>query len=55
MLSACVQMPLLEATAAAEAAVGLPVITAATTTPRQVLSVLGAHAPVPESRVLSRG
>jgi maleate isomerase len=54
VLSACVQRPLLEAIAAA-AVVDLPVITAATATSRQVLSVLGAHAPVPESGAVSRG
>ena len=46
----CVQMPSLEAIAAPEAAVDLPVLTASTATSRQVLSTLGAHAPVPQIR-----
>ncbi|MGP4092286.1 Asp/Glu racemase, partial [Streptomyces sp. KR55] len=55
VLSACVQMPSLEAIPAAEAVVDLPVITAATATSWQVLSSLGAYAPVPDSGALFRG
>ncbi|MFE5036957.1 Asp/Glu racemase [Streptomyces sp. NPDC056683] len=55
LLSACVQMPSLEAIPAAEAAVDLPVITAATATSWQVLSALGAYASVPGSGALFKG
>jgi maleate isomerase len=55
VLSACVQMPSLDAIPAAEAVVNLPVVTAATATSWQVLSSLGAYAPVPESGALFRG
>jgi maleate isomerase len=52
VLSACVQMPSLNAIPAAEAAVDLPVVTAATATSWQLLSALGAYAPVPRSGAL---
>jgi maleate isomerase len=55
VLSACVQMPSLEAIPAAEAVVDLPVITAATATSWRVLSSLGAYAPVPGAGALFRG
>jgi len=54
VLSACVQMPSLDAISAAEAAVDLPVLTAATATSWKVLSALGAYAPVPDSGALFR-
>lgn len=55
VLSACVQMPSLNAIPAAEAAVDLPVVTAATATSWQLLSALGAYAPVPRSGALFQG
>ncbi|MBT2677087.1 Asp/Glu racemase [Streptomyces sp. ISL-14] len=55
VLSACVQMPSLDAIPAAEAVVDLPVVTAATATSWQVLDSLGAFAPVPDSGALFRG
>ncbi|MCT9932185.1 Asp/Glu racemase [Planotetraspora sp. A-T 1434] len=55
VLSACVQMPSLEAIPAAEAVVGLPVVTASTATSWQVLSALGAYAPVPGNGALFKG
>jgi maleate isomerase len=54
VLSACVQMPSLEAINAAEAVVDLPVVTAATATSWKVLSALGAHAPVAGAGALFR-
>lgn len=54
VLSACVQMPSLEAINAAEAVVDLPVVTAATATSWKVLSALGAQAPVPGAGALFR-
>ncbi|MFJ9805475.1 maleate cis-trans isomerase family protein [Streptomyces wuyuanensis] len=55
VLSACVQMPSLEAIPAAEAILDLPVVTAATATSWQLLSSLNAYAPVPDSGALFRG
>jgi maleate isomerase len=55
VLSACVQMPSLQAIPAAEAIVNLPVITASTATSWQLLSALGAHTPVPDSGALFKG
>jgi maleate isomerase len=55
VLSACVQMPSLEAIPAAEAVVDLPVITASTATSWQLLSSLGAYVPVADSGALFRG
>jgi maleate isomerase len=54
VLSACVQMPSLDAITAAEAAVDRPVITASTATSWQVLSALGAYAPAPDAGALFR-
>ncbi|MFD5268798.1 Asp/Glu racemase, partial [Streptomyces sp. NPDC058335] len=55
VLSACVQMPSLEAIPAAETVVDLPVVTASTATSWQLLSSLGAYTPVPDSGALFRG
>ena len=45
VLSACVQMPSLPAVAAVEAEFGLPVVTAATATTREVVDALGVGMP----------
>ncbi|MFG1667758.1 Asp/Glu racemase [Streptomyces sp. Y7] len=55
VLSACVQMPSLQAIPAAEKVVDLPVVTTATATAWQVLASLGTHTPVPDSGALFRG
>ncbi|MEV5146930.1 Asp/Glu racemase [Streptomyces sp. NPDC052727] len=55
VLSACVQMPSLGAIPATEAALELPVVTAATATSWQLLSALGAYAPVPGAGALFKG
>jgi maleate isomerase len=49
VLSACVQMPSLAAIAGAEAEFGLPVVSAATATASEMLSVLGEDPVVPEA------
>ncbi|MEU9919586.1 Asp/Glu racemase [Streptomyces sp. NPDC051001] len=54
VLSACVQMPSLEAIPAAETVTGLPVVTASTATSWQLLSALGAYTPVANSGALFR-
>ncbi|MFF3380578.1 Asp/Glu racemase [Streptomyces sp. NPDC002680] len=55
VLSACVQMPSLQAIPAAENAVDLPVVTAATATSWQLLNSLGAYNPAPGAGALFRG
>lgn len=45
VLSACVQMPSLPAVEQVEAATGLPVVTAATATTREIIAALGVSAP----------
>ncbi|MBT2675672.1 aspartate/glutamate racemase family protein [Streptomyces sp. ISL-14] len=55
VLSACVQMPSLQAIPTAEKAVDLPVITAATATSWRLLDSLGAHTPVPGAGALFNG
>lgn len=49
VLSACVQMPSLPAVQPAEDALGLPVITAATATTREILAALGLEPRVPDA------
>lgn len=49
VLSACVQMPSLAAIAEAEAALGVPVVSAATATASEILTLLGEEAVVPEA------
>jgi maleate isomerase len=54
VLSACVQMPSLQAITATENALGLPAITASTATAWKLLSAIGAYAPVPDAGALFR-
>jgi maleate isomerase len=54
VLSACVQMPSLQAVDRAEQELGLPVLTAATATAWRILTLLGVEAAVPQAgRLLS--
>ncbi|MCP2251566.1 maleate isomerase [Prauserella aidingensis] len=55
VLSACVQMPSLDAVEAVEQELGLPVVTAATATAFETLTALGHPPAIPEAGRLLRG